>query len=1001
MKNSFFYLFLFILIISCGGKDDASEIDDDPILIVDEITPQEGNTALEVIINLPEGSTQNLDNVEILSIFNTDTDYSNGVKVEVFETDELELVFATNNSNQLYMMGYVVPNKVDSLVLDSQSTALATILFHPWAFDLTSEDKLNAMEKLKTLPEFNEYLKLVEANITSGNQITVAGREKVIEAYIKEDSGKNSIVKKEDVIEIKVDETKVTVKKNNSAAHYGVGIYKKSNPDSPFNDRTVLSQNTETSEFAIPLDGEWDINVKNGLVFDGSVENQFALRSNSSIIIKSILNLYSGKLGNELLERGECTFDNFLAPALVPTANLYVSWQQFSKKEISDLELIKNVSLYAAGRENDFWTAINNCLVKDFGDSFGSEAWSKILKLLNFVNDAYDGYQVTKSLILNKNSVELCFVKNGTNISFCNGISLGGVFDFGKIPIGKSSEEKTLVVSNNLDIEVTVEGIELPIGFTTIPDFKTNEVIMPGQDLSVKLKYEPQNVAQIDTDIIIKNDADQENNKIKVLAAAVNPLNSDKTVLDFDSLLVDDSSTAQLINLTNDSDVDITLIEVAPIEGYEFSLPEQTIKAGQTISVSIKFTPTDDTENYNKQLILKTDTNQEDLIIELKGQVFKRLILEVLSEPKNLDFGEVATNSNTGKTKSLRITNPTDIPIFINYFEFTDETKDEGGYITSEDEKLSLKNGTPSGIELIAGGVLNFSITFKPDTERTYNGNFLVDYTESQDVPLSMTITGKGVVNELSVSETFLDFGEVEVGGIPSERTFVITNNLGEDATITMIPDDAEVKTNWPENTSIASGDSRTITATFTPTAEMNTTPLNGTIQIEYGNLGQPITVNYTGSKKEDNNDIDLPGIWYFNFDEDGLNSGICTSYAADGSIINVQNDAFVEFINSVRINSGGIFDPDENGVNQAVGETASFSVSNNNLSFEWQIKSDVWDIKHTFTGVWNESKKAFVGTASTVHKQFFVNLDMTYLQKECTGFSEYCEVSKSSYTLP
>ncbi len=980
LKKPFFVFIALFLILSCGGGDDnPSPTDDNPVVIVDddsdsidnndELEPQEGNIAINIEVILPGGSQISQDEIAVSSLFNTDNNSTDGFELEMYDTNGLELVVVNTLNDDLFMLGYVQPNTQDTFEINAESTALASILFHPWAVEYNSDEKTAIMEEIKALTEYQEYFDKVSLNILDGSPLNVEGREKVIEAFLSGNANKqNTIVKDEDVIEIEVNESRVKVTKTNSAAHYGIGLYSQSNPNTPFNDRLVLKKSTEEIEIPIPLDGQWDVNVKNGLVFDGSVENQFALISNSSEIIKSILTLYSSVL-SEGIDSGNCVFDTFFVPAIVPSSSLYATWQQFSSNQISDLELIRQVTAYAIGRENDFWNVIKTCVSPNFNESFGSKALSKIFGLLSFVNDAYDGYQVTKSLILNKNSVELCFVKKGTDISFCNGISLGGVLEFGRIPIGLSSTERTLVISNNLEIEVDINEIQLPEGFESDPKVNERLILEPNGDLTLKITYTPSKIADIDTDVIVVNTADQENNKIRITGRGVNPLKSDVTELDFGSVAVNSESEPKSITLRNDSDVEITLNEVSSLDGYEFSIPEQTIAPDESTIIPVIFKPTDDFEDYNRELVFKTNSDQEDLVVQLRGDGIKGLTLEVFSEPKDLNFGRVSIDSQTGETKNLRISNPTDIPITINFFEFTGGA--QGGYTTSLDNEIG------NGLEMAAGTSRDFTITFRPNSERKYDGEFVVNNTESNDAPVSLPITGEGVAAQLTVSPDFIDFGEVEEG-MMANRTFQLTNNLLESANITITTGNPEVTiVNWTNGNTLSVGQSVMITARFTPGA--STTSVNNSITIEATNLsGAGETVNYVGSKGDSNSNSSLLNLlqsrgWSV-FTDNSIIQGNCrTSYTQtctiNGETTNNSDDyesPCPSGYSNIGFNENGTLShPFFQSNDPNITISTSYSVSGNNLSMQvnyvLNVEGSSQNQTLTWSGSYNENDNYFV----------------------------------------
>ncbi|MCL6265080.1 choice-of-anchor D domain-containing protein [Flagellimonas myxillae] len=981
MKKAALFLTVVTTLFSClpdtsdpnpfGGTDDGSE----------GIVPQDGNTLVDLTIELPPNAELSPSDLIVSGLFTDDTSLTAGnTSVEYFNGDGLELTFVTDLDQNIVLFGFVNPTNPSSFTLNSSSTAQALVLMHPWAMDLSTELKKQVMTEIERMPEFTTLQTRIEIEVSKenvdllNNELVQSSLANLINKVLDSNAGKSKPSKLIDELKeplaISTEGNTLTVKNIDNSMAYGIRLLGENGsnavqilPDVNKNlfaldqiGRIISLSGFEETQvsFDIPNNQQYSIIAKNGLEFDNSAEDNAVFNRNAGKILISLLGLVSSSL------KGAFSSDQCLdALGKFAFQNINQTFQKISRNQISNSDFLDdNLNLL---RDNT--VGVGNVLNQCNHPLVQSERLklliSSVVKVKELFNAAEFGLLVI-DWARYKNKIEFCIDKSTGEVVNCKDVTLSGELEFNRVPVGKP-QNKTVTIRNNSEAPFKITEFKFPkTDFTSSPEIPNQGMELEnGTSMDFTIIFNPQTVDDFSGEFEVITDlAENGTSKLEVLANGVNALKSDKTELDFGNILVGESSEPQTIILTNESDVDLILSEVPSIDGYTFNIPEQTLVASETVSIQVAFNPIDDFADYNTSLIFKTDSDQEDVVVALGGDGYKGLQLEVLSTPNDLDFGKVDVNSETGETKLLRISNPTDINIGINGFVFTNEA--EGGYTTSLDNELA----NPSGITLASQDSREFTITFKPDRAGFFNGEFVVDNTESQETPIRLPIMGEGVELEISVNPDVLDFGEVEVGDFPSVRTFTITNNLDASAGFSVTPQHDEITTNWSNGTVLEVGEMRTVTAQFNPTT--STTTLNGALDIEAIDLNQFATVSYTASKKEDNTNI-LDGDWMPEWD---VRTCEPTNTSNDTQCINHQNARPYVFI------------PNPNGFCQTMicGIMDFSNIRNGNsdtvVTNEWTFDGTTVNINivsrsngffftdrtFTYTGTYDENTDSFTG---------------------------------------
>ncbi len=299
--------------------------------------------------------------------------------------------------------------------------------------------------------------------------------------------------------------------------------------------------------------------------------------------------------------------------------------------------------------------------------------------------------------------------------------------------------------------------------------------------------------------------------------------------LGFPNTTVSKSST---LTDTLTANTALTITALSATGPYSLGAPTPALpialRAGQTFSVPVTFTPT----TYGiAGGVLSVTTSAGDYSVGLSGTGLSSVAL-LTAAPTAISYEGTAVGSTV-----------TEDAVFTNQgsqnLDFTGDTLPAAPFVV---------DGLPTnGSNLAPGESVSVSISFSP----TAAGSFLDVLTVTSDTGGSATVNLSGTAGTpalLEVSPVSLNYGTVPVGQSVN-ATFVVTNAGGTPLTINKSkpPGEGEfaATTQLAEGTAIQAGQSVTESVTFTPTGPGTFTdswPLNGS-----GN-SVLTTVTFTGT---------------------------------------------------------------------------------------------------------------------------------------------------------
>ncbi|MGD0269649.1 MAG: Ig domain-containing protein, partial [Candidatus Sulfotelmatobacter sp.] len=146
---------------------------------------------------------------------------------------------------------------------------------------------------------------------------------------------------------------------------------------------------------------------------------------------------------------------------------------------------------------------------------------------------------------------------------------------------------------------------------------------------------------------------------------------------------------------------------------------------------------------------------------------------DVSSSPSSLSFSNTYLGLDSG-SKVLTITNITTGSVIINSVSFTCP-------------QYGLASGVAPTSLYNPGNITHYSIFFQPTAVETYSCNFVMTMSDSTQVSVPLTGTGKSTTAVTSVSATALSFPNQTIGTTSAPQTLTVTNTGGSAVNVTAL----------------------------------------------------------------------------------------------------------------------------------------------------------------------------------------------------------------------
>ncbi|WPB82027.1 choice-of-anchor D domain-containing protein [Archangium violaceum] len=355
------------------------------------------------------------------------------------------------------------------------------------------------------------------------------------------------------------------------------------------------------------------------------------------------------------------------------------------------------------------------------------------------------------------------------------------VLDFKSVPVGSPSAALPVTLTNDGDGPLNVSSVELSgadaASFLLTP--LTTPFVLPKKtSTNVSLTFRPDAKRRFTAQLTVKSNDGSGSRSVVLSGQGDSQIQLSSTILDFGQQLINNTSRAREVVITNNSSEDIVLSSLS-VEGTgatQFSRSALTLPLilppNGTQALGLSFTPLTET-HVDCRLRLTFAVPSVELEVGLIGQG----IASVLSVDKtSLDFGTVRSRA-PGRTELLTLTNRSSEEI----------TLDRPEEISSKGVKFTYDGASLVGKLLGPGKSITLPVSYEPQAE-TLSETTLGFGTLTPSKPRGATVVlnGRATNRILEVSPADrLEFGRIEVGSKAEPKEITVTNKSLQNLRVT------------------------------------------------------------------------------------------------------------------------------------------------------------------------------------------------------------------------
>jgi len=394
----------------------------------------------------------------------------------------------------------------------------------------------------------------------------------------------------------------------------------------------------------------------------------------------------------------------------------------------------------------------------------------------------------------------------------------GGTIGFGDVPVGQPSGSQTVTVRNDGNTGLVISDVSL-IG-TNPADFAfsgSTGTVSGGSTKSWGVTCTPTVAGNRAATLrIVSNDPNEANTDIALTCNGTSgalTVVSPATPIAFTATDVGASSAPVTVTLRNSGSADVTITASPTVSAGPFSISTPlsapvTLVPGGTATVGLTFTPTADGTASATLSVPYTAPAAQTLSVGLTGT--GRAALVAVSAT-SLPLGSVVVGATPG-TGSFAIQNAGSATLNI------------ASIAHSGSPDVTLTAAAPTSVG--AAGTVNVGVRCAPASTGAKSATFTID-TDADNAPQDpvVTVTCTGVVPEIALVPTLLDFGDVAPGTPVSHDIVVMnasnatTSTLSVSAPSIAGPNAGDFTVSPAGAFTLEPGGDRTISVRFTPGA--------------------------------------------------------------------------------------------------------------------------------------------------------------------------------------
>ena len=403
---------------------------------------------------------------------------------------------------------------------------------------------------------------------------------------------------------------------------------------------------------------------------------------------------------------------------------------------------------------------------------------------------------------------------------------------FGNEALNVPSAGQNITVTNNGFETVTISSVAASGGYSET-DNCAGATLMAGQTCTITAVFSPVTVGNISGTITINDNATGAPHIVNLTGAGQLAVVF-STNLTFPATNVGSSSVAQTMTVTNNESLALTFTYSSSgnfsAVGNGATPCTGTLAAKAKCTFGVTFTPT-----FNGQVkgALTVFYNGTLASGGLTGTGQNGGTAPLTFSPVNLGFGNVALNTSSTKTVTVKNAGSTSITL---------SSITGSGYYSAAPSGTAPCSGT-----LSAGKTCTMTVTFTPLVTGTTVGGITVTDTGSISTQV-LDVSGNGIL-AITMSPSTLSFGTVSVGTTSAVQVVTVTNNQSVATPINSVTASGDFiytgSGSSPCGTSIPAAGSCTLGVQFSPNVSG---AISGNLTLNYSASSSPQVVSLSGT---------------------------------------------------------------------------------------------------------------------------------------------------------
>jgi hypothetical protein len=329
-----------------------------------------------------------------------------------------------------------------------------------------------------------------------------------------------------------------------------------------------------------------------------------------------------------------------------------------------------------------------------------------------------------------------------------------------------ASAPQTVTLTSSGSAALKITKIESSGDFSQTNDCPMDpNTIAPNATCTIQVTFAPNVIGNISGAVTITDNGIGNPHVLPLSGTGLPPVGFLPTSVDFGTVVVNTTSTAQTVTLTNNQGVALNITGISASGDYSLTHNcSSSLAAGQSCNISVSFHPTT-AGAVPGALTVSTDASLGAQPVGLTGSGSGSATSKVDLSPASLAFGNHEAGATSGgKTVTLTNTGNTSLSI------------------------QSISVSSTCGTLVSAGGSCSITVKFQPSADFAnvdYPGAITIIDSDATS-PQVAGLSGTGV-QPISAFPAAMDFGTIDPNTTATDQSVTITNNhnAAEDVSIT------------------------------------------------------------------------------------------------------------------------------------------------------------------------------------------------------------------------